>query len=71
MADPDAPMVTMRHTEHGGEADFPTAAVEMWRPLGWVPVAALETEPPADVPPKADQPDSRPAARKRTTDTQE
>lgn len=30
-------MVWMRHREHGGVSQFPTAACEAWKSLGWEP----------------------------------
>ncbi len=34
--------VLMQHNETGGTAYFAPAAVDMWRPKGWAPVAELE-----------------------------
>lgn len=69
MDEPTPTHVTMFHPESGGVADFPTAAVDLWRPRGWVTADEL---PPADVPPPADETtETRPAARKRATDSQE
>lgn len=34
--------VWMRHSEHGGRAQFPAAALESWQALGWRP-----SDPPA------------------------
>lgn len=68
MADPDLPPVAMRHAETELVAEVPAAAVAVWRPLGWTPVAELDAALPKDVPPSAAEPtEPRPAARKRTT----
>lgn len=64
----EATHVLMHHAESGGTALFPAGAADLWVPRGW----ALVEEPTPDVPPKADPtPDTRPAARKRATDSQE
>lgn len=38
--------VWMRHTDHGGHAQFPAGVVETWRALGWQPSSPPE---PVDV----------------------
>jgi hypothetical protein len=68
-------MVWMRHSGHGGVAQFPEGSVEAWQALGWEPCedpppdpdpALIEHESPAGpslADPTADEPDeSEPAS---------
>jgi hypothetical protein len=41
--------VWMRHTVHGGQAQFPEASVPQWQVLGWEPC-----DPPAEPDPRQD-----------------
>lgn len=62
--------VWMRHTDHGGHAQFAAGVVETWRALGWEPSAppepvdVLHDEQLVDVAPA-----STPAAETKSTET--
>ncbi len=69
--------VLMRHPELGQTAEMAAGSEDVWRTRGWLladepdPVST-EVAANTDVPPPADEtPDTRPAARKRATDSQE
>lgn len=73
-----ADMIATRHEVTGHTAEFPEETIPAWRALGWIPLSEIPAETPAeDLAPTASEDaetssaPTKPAARKRATETEE